>query len=323
MPRAGTTYLLRALNKSSEIFGFGETCYLGRSLEIYSTINNINSNSYYENYYISDPSYAFKSLGAGMPNDLFENCRSALLPLCSKESSASLYHKWIKAIYDNSNAQIVFEKTPHYIKYWRQISSSFPSSKFVVAYRNPYDWMLSYKFKYLTASTSNKRTIQVIKNQYNVIATCLNYRGYIKSIVSIAEYNPNNCILVCNEEMLTHPEKALNLIYDFFNITSDVKDHLLEDTTTNTSFKQNKEEFRLSELEVYIISLLCFPKDWISFTGYSRKMRPFKILYFIGFLCEVVKFVPYSIKTIYLLSSKHHWPSPLKTLNYLIKSALN
>ena len=230
------------------------------------------------------------------------------------------YETWIKALYAVSNADTVIEKTPHYIKYWKEIVSSFPSSKFIVSYRNPYDWLLSYKYKYLTAVSTNTKTIKVIKNQFNIIGCCLNYRSYIKSIISMTNSRPESCILICNDELRLDPVNIHHKINSFLghkNLNETVQ---LPKQDTNTSFIK-KDCYKLTGLEIFIVSCMCFPREWKILSSYKKRSLSYSFLYYPGFIYELLMFIPYSLKTVVLLSSKNSWPSPIKTIKYLIKSA--
>jgi hypothetical protein len=323
LPRSGTSYLVTLLNQSSNILVFGETHYFGRSLNLFSQ-KKYNKDSYYDNFIISDINKCIKSLSAGLDEKLVEAGSQKLSNLNDYASSADAYRCWISTLYDETNSDIIIEKTPNYIKYWKDIFSSFPDSKLIVTYRNPYDWILSYKFKYLTATTTEKIALKTIKNQYNIITTSFNYRSSVESLMKLSESRTSQCLIIKNEELRNGQNKALSDILCFFNCNSlSIHDFNLSlSNQINTSFDANNTIKQLSELEVFIVNLLCFPKGWASFSGYKKKYLKFNVLLYVKFAIEVLNVVPYTIKTIFLLSSRDHWPSPLKTLKYLISSAL-
>lgn len=250
MPRSGTTYVSTLLNSQKSIKCVGETMFFGRfylntdakghiTKESWAIFKERVSHSNYILNYNDEDNQEFKNI---IQNYLLE---------FRKITITDLYDTISRTFLETSKKKIFIEKTPHHIHYFQRILKYYPNSKFIILYRNPYDFMLSYKNQGNQLRKDIKSTFQDL---YNPILCALVWRKYMQSIKKLEKNEKISHIKFKTQEL--NNEEFLERISNFLNL----KVKPLEKKTKINSSTQNLTEQNLfkelSKSDIFWMNLL-------------------------------------------------------------------
>lgn len=267
MPRAGTTYLSKLLNNHSQIASSGETCFFGRLyIEPVNGVYTEEQVTYWLNKFktirLDNLSKAKRIHLNSSLNLEFDNLSAPYVPKLLFDALSNAFKKI-------SSKPFFIEKTPHHIQYLNRILSFYPNAKFIVLIRDPYKWLLSYKFQ---GSQKNENIRTVFKDIYHPLFAALVWRKNFIATQRALKLHPEKCLVLKNED-LNNSNTKQNL-YSFMNI--DFEELALEQI--NSSFSKIKKP-TLDSADIYWMNFIA--KKYIMGSSYeyrSECINPFVFL---------------------------------------------
>lgn len=282
MPRGGTTYLSKLINTHKDIVSAGESLYWGRNFV--STGDNLYGPEIVDKI---KHDFKFGNWGFRLKDDerqklqvlLDEEFDKLVLP-CTPEKPFDALATAFCRLYDKS---IFIEKTPHHINWVGRIRKYYPDTKFIVAIRDPYDFMLSYKFQGLQ---KNQHTRDVHKKIYHPISCAIVWKKNYLSIKKLKQNLSADKICIMDVKDLKSGESTSKL-EDFLEINHGELQVIGQD---NSSFvNRDKETFVLSGIDIFWMNVVAGKE--IADSGYTKKSQfpnPFMLL--VSVLILPVKF---------------------------------
>ena len=246
MPRAGTTFLSNLINKHSRIGSVGETLYFGRMFiesenDTYNDeqINKIQKRLININY---------KNLKEDENKIFQENIVAEFKKIKRQTASPKVvFNAYAKAYLDVfEGKKIFFEKTPHHIQHIERIRMYYPNAKFLILMRDPYEWMLSYKYQ---GSQVNKVIRDAFKSIYHPIACALIWKKNYNSIEKVKKQIPNQALILDNKNL--SDKKTLMEIFAFLNVEFEDIKHKKMNSSFETIDKQ-----ALTPIDIYWMNLI-------------------------------------------------------------------
>ena len=144
------------------------------------------------------------------------------------------------------NKHLFIEKTPHHIQYTERILTFYPEAKFICLIRDPYEWLLSYKYQ--GSQKANMAVRKVFRRIYHPLFASLIYRRSVKEILRIS---PEKNVLVVSNEKLNDAETT-NKILAFIG----VQNEKISLEPKNSSFVNLKKP-ELSPTDIFWINSVC------------------------------------------------------------------
>ena len=290
MPRSGTTFFLKQLNNIPNVCCFGESLFFGRNF-IEPNKNGKYTNKQIDTIFQKYLNYNWINKFDSVQQTNYERILKYNFKLLITNSTVGPKEVFL-AISDTfkelTKSDIIFEKTPHHIHFYSRIIKYFPEARFILCYRDVFDFIKSNKFQGLQY---NKDIRNKFKSNYHPLISSLTYRKYHSSINLISD--KNNVIKV-NLNDLNHTMVSTTL--NFFNIKYSVQD-LLKDKV-NSSFEKtsDKRNYKLDSSDLFwIFVILGYKKP--SYNLYDP-FNVFKILYSIIILIPKIISNLYHLKTI-------------------------
>ncbi|MFD2543287.1 sulfotransferase family protein [Lacinutrix gracilariae] len=248
MPRAGTTYLTKVLNNHPNIVCSGETLYYGRKFVTPNDSGN----------------YSEKEVGMIFNNLINQSWDPKIIndakPKIKKE--LDIYHANIskevtvntpldvfgKVLCDIHNKEQFIEKTPHHIQYINRIKKYNPEAKFIALVRNPYTFMLSYKFQ---GQQKNEVVRSIFEKIYHPISCALVWRKNYNAISTAKNNFPKDVLVIETEALKSN--QTLADIQSFFYIKSP---DLKPITKDNSSFKNEVSKPVLEPIDYFWMNII-------------------------------------------------------------------
>ena len=192
MPRAGTTFLSTLLNEHEEVCSTGETLFFGRFfIPPHDGIN-------YNKRQISDLLKRFKTIRYHNSSQLkiqniYDNLDEEFEKLGDFANPRQVFGAFGDAFKLAQKKSVFIEKTPHHIQYTDRILNFFPETKFIVLMRDPYEWMLSYKFQGSQKSTELR---SIFKKIYHPITAALVWKKNYYAINRLKKYQSSQYLIL-------------------------------------------------------------------------------------------------------------------------------
>ena len=248
MPRSGTTSLMKLLNSHENIVSFGESLFWGRGylhpingiyyskkqidylIDFYSTYNWINDFS-------TEQKRTFEQ-------ELTNGFKKLYL---DGKATPKLFFNFLCNVFKTTfKKNISIEKTPHHIHNIDRIKSHYPDAKFLISYRNPYDFILSYKYQ---GSQNNIKNRKKFKRTYHPLQVSLICRKYLNSI---KKYKNSNSVLILDIISLTEGNGIKDLA-SFLNVNFD---NFGVYTKDNSSFSKMNIKPKLNAVDYFWANLI-------------------------------------------------------------------
>ena len=237
LPRSGTTALVKNLEKSNpKILCFGESGYFGKNHLIIHNQKNKNLQFL--------PNTALRILNNKLKLKSLDPILLSSFSTIALTNSAQFYCEWIAELSRKEKKDYIFEKTPHHLKYIPRILSIFPNAKFLVTWRDPYSWLLSYKNQYIRFSGSLRFKHKI---QYNSILAILNYLNAYNALINAYESFSGRVHLINNGDLSENTSDEIKKALKF--ISPNIKANSFEPVYSNSSFdiKNNPEHLKINE----------------------------------------------------------------------------
>lgn len=247
MPRSGTTSLMKLLNSHESIVSFGESLFWGRQFvkptngEFYSRDEIDSLYDFYISYnWINEFNPDQKTI---YKQELTAGCKKLV-----KESEITpkiFFDLLCKVFQSTFKKDFAIEKTPHHIHYTDRIKSYYPNAKFIITYRNPYDFILSYKFQ---GSQGHIKTREKFERTYHPLQVALIWRKYINSI---HEHKNSNSVLAL--DITTLKGNGIKDLASFLGVNHKEFDVYKKD---NSSFSKMKKIPKLKNDDYFWANLI-------------------------------------------------------------------
>lgn len=300
MPRSGTTYVSKLLNNHALIVSSGETLFFGRLyLEPVDGVYTKENLDYWLNKFktMSLDNLSVKDRKC-LNLNLDTEFEKIILPCTPKIVFEALSNAFKKL----SKKPFFIEKTPHHVQYLGRILHFYPNAKFIVLIRDPYKWLLSYKFQ---GSQKSKQIRTVFKRIYHPLFASLVWRKNFISVQAALKKYPKKCLVLKNEDL--NNEQTNKLLLSFMDI--DFEDISVENV--NSSFtKINKPT--LTAIDIFWMNKIA--RKQISQSEYDLEKSNINFIHFFKSLFQMIPAGFYVLK--YLPANKNIF---LYLINYLKK----
>ncbi len=302
MSRSGTTWLCNILNAHPSVAVFGETAFWGKNYvvpkgrtycsddyqQILEGLKTLDTQT------IAGSRYDYFSLAQRHFVELQDQNRN-LLP-------RELFDGLCEEIAAVEGKDKVLEKTPHHLNWLDRILHAYPEAKILITYRDPYDFMLSYKHQ---GDRKPEPLRTELRKVYHPLGCAIVYRGYVNSIFKAVSCYGNQCLLVDFERIKSEPKDLLVEIQQFLGLSRVDK---LPPAATNTSFpKVKKPELRADDY----FWMNAIAGKQIERLGFSRKKCPVRPI-LVG--CSLLKLPIWCFNVIRDISKNSS-----STLKYLLR----
>lgn len=204
-PRSGTTLLASLLSRHSEIYIPAETHFFRSFLH-----NSKNANTPDQLYtkFITDS--RLKDLD--IPNANLKGIIKKYFPNRPAILSSVLHH-----IALNNNKNIIGEKTPGHILFYRDIIEAYPNTKFIYIMRDGRDCVFSNIKEKWTFSNPKKHAAE--------------WNYYINHYTELSKLAPKNTLLIRYEDLIENPDKVLKKINGFIGLKYEIEQITSETST--------------------------------------------------------------------------------------------
>lgn len=228
--------MTRRLNTHPDVAAFGETLFWGRG---YQEPKNNGSYTHPEIEEIIERLSAeglCSSMGEGegtlsglAPEGLDALLREAL-DVPDDLSPAEAFERICMAIARAEGKSIGIEKTTHHINWIHRILAAMPDAKMVVSLREPYGFMLSYKYLALRAEREGRSP----SGSYHPVWPPIVWRKILRTALDAKRAYPRNVHLVWLHDIIEHPDEQYRRILEFLELP--VCELRAENSQQNTSF---------------------------------------------------------------------------------------
>lgn len=230
MSRSGTTWLKRCLDNHPSIAAFGETGFWGKHYisgvdeytpeqaeQVLSKMQGINCRS-----------MEAKGVNPGaipkyIKQEIVENRYSC--------KPAHIFNWMCRSLSRFTNKKFIVEKTPHHINWVGRINEKYRKVKFILMFRNAYEFMLSYKHQ---GDRMEKSVEKKFNELYHPLGCSYVYKKYTSSILRTAKEDKS--LLVKLESVKNRPREVLVEVQKFLEV--EVVEGV-EIPRQNTSFPQD------------------------------------------------------------------------------------
>ena len=258
MSRSGTKWLSRCLDSHSDVAVFGETGFWGKHYlhdEVYNPdqIDDVLRRM----LGIHCNSISNKGLRPG------EAVKKVRLEIQEKKESLlpqELFDRVCRSVAHEAGKKWVVEKTPHHINWMNRIMSNYPRCRCIILYREPYDFMLSYKHQ---GDRKNEEVRSTFHAMYHPIGCALVYKNYVKSINKALRKYQENCLCIEFNTLTQDAGNQLMQIQEFLGLDSIQN---IEVPKTNSSFTDTQRP-KLTSEDTFWLNLLA---------GHYMKLLGFK-----------------------------------------------
>ena len=251
-PRSGTTLVTEMLNRHPKIFIFNESLYydFSLSLNIKGRLSHKQLIQMKEHICqrIAVRSNSDKSLrelftlfSPQEKEALLEEIRDGFDEFKIKPYRGSIFQWFMFSAASMKDKQRWGEKTPSHVFYLHQILMDFPEAKVINMIRDPYDFLLSYKYAW-------QRGGEKLKKIYHPIITSLLWRKSASAINEIEREYGGNVLTIRYEDLVENSRETFGFVLSF--IGEDYVDVNITSLGKNTSFKNNKSVLDLWEKDI-------------------------------------------------------------------------
>jgi antitoxin (DNA-binding transcriptional repressor) of toxin-antitoxin stability system len=286
MPRAGTTWMSRCLSQHPEIAVFGETAYWGRNY-VMPEGDKYNKKEYNKIIKYIPASSIFRTgkkdlyLGKEIKKEI-----KGLIKSEKRIDPKSLFDRYCSIVSNTTNKKRILEKTPHHVNYIKRIRSYYPDAKFIIMYRRPYEFMLSYKHQ---GDRKKSNVRKNFKKLYHPIGCSLVYKNYISSINRDEEYNENT-IKIKLRDVKNSPKNVIQRVEKFLEVKVTNKG---TPKAKNSSFPKSKKS-SLDSIDIFWMNTIAGKK--IEEAGFEVTKSSVKSLDVIKSIIAIPSWALYSIQ---------------------------
>jgi hypothetical protein len=223
LPRSGSTWLSYALGRHPDVAVFGETSFFGRLFvppradgtygrrELERVRTRQHARGWQETTGDSPPGLVGTSAAPypALVDDVLGRIRPPVRPAEVLSAIAS------EVARHEGKARVV-EKTPHHVHWLPRLASSYPDARFVVTFRDPYEFAVSFLGLGRRLPTRTARALDLPWRHPLVAA--LFWRSYASAVERALAQYPDRTLLVRLEEVRERPSKVLAGVQAFLEL---------------------------------------------------------------------------------------------------------
>jgi len=223
LPRSGSTWLSYALGRHPDVAVFGETSFFGRLFvppradgtygrrELERVRTRQHARGWQETTGDSPPGLVGTSAAPypALVDDVFGRIRPPVRPAEVLSAIAS------EVARREGKARVV-EKTPHHVHWLPRLASSYPDARFVVTFRDPYEFAASFLGLGRRLPTRVARALDLPWRHPLVAA--LFWRSYAFAVERALARYPDRTLLVRLEEIRDRPREVLASVQAFLEV---------------------------------------------------------------------------------------------------------
>ena len=110
---------------------------------------------------------------------------------------------------------MAIEKTPHHVHFISRIQESYPSAKFVAMQRDPFEFLLSYKFQ---GAQKDESVRELFSKIYHPILASIICRNYLKSFLDVKRRHPEAVRFFNTNELKENAAEVYQNILEFLGL---------------------------------------------------------------------------------------------------------
>ena len=185
-PRSGTTFAVTLLNRHSELFGFNETLFYeyvqsGQQQHIQTRQEKDDIGKHLLDRLQVRTNSENKGFGCTIDETTSEKIatrfREALDATEIPLPAVKIFQQFMQICAETCGKRRWVEKTPNHVFYVAEILRDFPDAKFIHISRNPYSYLISYKYSPYTVNNVTRRG-----KLYHPLVTSILWNNAEKSI---------------------------------------------------------------------------------------------------------------------------------------------
>jgi hypothetical protein len=222
MPRAGTTWLTQCLNQHPDVTAFGETRFWGKAFVAPGAgrLYDHRSLQRVKGRLLAKPlETTIHHPGPGMMSSLgAQNIKStiriAFEGYTGGVGPGDVFRSVAGQIARAEGKALWVEKTPHHIYHVDRIFKYLPSARFVITIRDPYSFILSYKYQrgYQRTAESRRR----FEARYHPFMPVLVWTRCWRATQQALQDHPDQTMLVRMEDIESNPLAVVKQVESFF-----------------------------------------------------------------------------------------------------------
>jgi hypothetical protein len=268
MSRAGTTWMSNCLGRHPDISTFGESMFWGRKY-IHPSKDGTYTRDQCHQIVVRLKGkgiigHGIRTLRNVTRANISDVLDEAFAKIESPVTPGDLYKQICKTIAEKEGKVWLIEKTPHHLNWADRIKEAIPDARFIVMYREPYSFMLSYKHQPDRQKINDEKK-RTMKRLYHPIGCALVWRGYARSVGYIKEKYPESVCLAPFQEVHERPENLLDTVQLFLGVQP-CKD--IYTRSVNTSFHESSRP-TLSSDDMFWMN--CLARKEILTSGFEIK----------------------------------------------------
>jgi Sulfotransferase family len=257
LPRSGSTWLGRALDRHSDVAVFGETCFYGRLYvppredglygeEELERLRRIQRARDWETT-TSDPTGGNPPWRPGEYAELVDKVFAGLQPPVRPEEVLTAVATAVAA---RSSKPRAVEKTPQHVHWLPRMAEAFPSARFVITLRGPYEYTASYKRLGRRLERRARKAVDL--SWRHPLIAALFWRSYARSINRALAGYPERTLLVRTEDLRDRTGETLASVQAFLELP---EQDLRGAEGANSSFREG-ESRTLRATDVFWMNLV-------------------------------------------------------------------
>jgi hypothetical protein len=275
LPRAGTTWMCRSLNRHPDAAAFGETMFWGKAfvapgangrhdaVSLERAKQSLRSKPLESTLAIAGPG------GLGVSREQLNVIMDrAFFELPSQPTPAEVFACAARAIAAAEGKTQWVEKTPHHLLYASRILEYFPDARFVVMMREPYSFLRSYKHQagHDKSAASRKRFAE----RYHPVGGAFVWKNSWRAAQALLASAPDNALLVRLEEVESNPAEVMSRVLAFLDLRP-VDTPLGISSRINSAFEQESGP-PLTDADIAWMNLIA--EQDIHSAGYTSTLEP-------------------------------------------------
>jgi hypothetical protein len=243
MPRAGTTWISHCLNQHPDVAVFGETMFWGKAFvapDAQRRYDRVSMQRVKARLLAKPLETTIHIAGPGMLKNVRAHntaslLRSAFDAYADGGTAADVFRSIAGRIAQAEEKKEWVEKTPHHVYHVRRILEHLPSARFIIAVRNPYSFINSYKFQpgYQRTAESRRR----FEARYHPLAAALVWTRCWRATHQAMREIPDQVMVVRMEDIESKPLEVVGRIQLFFGLRQQLEVQGLTQIV-NSSFDQ-------------------------------------------------------------------------------------
>jgi hypothetical protein len=219
MARSGTTWLGRVLSHHPDLAVFGETSFFGR-LQVPPRSDGLYGRRELQAVSSAQSRQDWRTTTRDSEDVLAgsydELVADALGKLGVPVTPADVFLRIAAAVVRSEGKTRALEKTPHHVHWLPEIAERLPDSRFVLAIRDPYEFVVSLRN---LGNRLNGRFDRLMDAPWrHPLIAALAWRAYMRSTERALTRHSDRILVVCTEDLRSDPHAVVDRIQAFLGL---------------------------------------------------------------------------------------------------------